>query len=82
MRKNTITITSYLFIFMVVFLLVSISACGIFGEDTKSCTTTCFSKSTGQNLGSVTFDNYTKEECEEALNNRQTILTDCNMEWE
>lgn len=48
---------------------------------TGECSTTCFSKSTGQNLGTVTYDNYTKSECEEALFNRQTNLTDCTLEW-
>jgi len=51
------------------------------GGKTGECTTTCFSKSTGQNLGSVTYPNYTKSECEEQLRNRQTNLTDCTLEW-
>ena len=48
---------------------------------TGECTTTCFSKSTGQNLGSYSYDNYTKSECETLLQNRQTNLTDCSYEW-
>ena len=51
------------------------------GDKTGPCTTTCFSKSSGQNLGAVTYDNYTKSECEAQLAARQTNLTDCTMEW-
>lgn len=52
------------------------------GEETGTCSTTCFSKSTGQNLGTNTYPNYTRKECEELLENRQTSLTDCFLEFE
>ena len=51
------------------------------GEDTGPCTITCFSNSSGANLGAVTFDNYTSDECEQALENRQTNLTNCSLEF-
>ena len=82
MGEKAITITLYLSIILFVLSLVSMSACSIFEAETKTCTTTCFSKSTGANLGSSSYEDYTKEECEEALKNRQTILTECTMEWE
>ncbi len=63
-------------------LLVLLPACSIFGEKTKTCSTTCFSERTGDNLGTVSFDDYTRKECEEALENRQTILTQCTLTWE
>jgi len=59
-------------------LLVGGLSCG---EKTGRCTTTCFSKSSGANLGAVTYENYTQSECEQALNNRQTTLTTCTMAW-
>ncbi|MDA0195036.1 MAG: hypothetical protein O2887_08535 [Bacteroidetes bacterium] len=67
-----------LFISALIILATIGSSCG---EDTGTCTTTCISKSTGTNLGSVSYENYTRKECQEALENRQTILTDCSMEW-
>lgn len=67
-----------LFISTLIILAIIGSSCG---EDTGTCTTTCISNSTGNNLGSNTYNDYTRKECQEALENRQTNLTDCTMEW-
>ncbi len=66
--KALLSISVFIFLF----------ACG---EKTGECSTTCFGKSSGQNLGTVTYQNYTKADCEQALQNRETNLTDCTMEW-
>ena len=58
--------------------LVIFSGCG---EETGPCTITCFSNSSGANIGTNTFQNYTRDECEEALGNRQTNLTNCSLEF-
>ena len=63
-------------------LLVLVPSCSAFGEETGTCSITCFSRSTGNNLGTENYDNYTRKECDQALENRQTILTQCTLEWE
>ncbi len=64
---------------LILFLgLVIFSGCG---EETGPCTITCISISSGANLGTNTFQNYTRDECEEALENRQTNLTTCSLEF-
>jgi len=68
--------------FLLCAVLALMPACSAFGEETGTCSTTCFSESTGNNLGTVTYDNYTRKECEQALESRQTILTRCTMAWE
>ena len=63
-------------------LLMLIPACSAFGDETGTCSITCFSKSTGNNLGTDVRENYTRKECDQALENRQTILTECTLSWE
>jgi hypothetical protein len=63
-------------------LLAAVPACSAFGEETRTCSITCFSRSTGNNLGTASYDNYTREECGQALENRQTSLTECSLAWE
>lgn len=62
-------------------LLALVPACSAFGEDTGTCAVTCYSKSTGNNLGTESYNNYTRKECDQALENRQTILTQCTSTW-
>lgn len=50
-------------------------------EKTGECSTTCYSQSTGQNLGTYTYDNYTESECATQLQNRGTFGKDCFYEW-